>query len=199
MLKLGKDELAQRLKNGEKLQPLCSPDTYCIYNELHYGSPFRAISKCQNQPMDQLWNNKDWRVYEDPSTFWKPINGEKAWYVSTGGDVIKASEWYTQLDKNLIANGNVFKTEEDAVAYVRYLQAEQRLKEVVWGLNQGEAPEFVICVDNYTVCFDGGFITPTIWRSRKINPNWLWLKSIQLCEELIKAHKDDLLIYLKGV
>lgn len=199
ILTLNKKELIQRLMDGEKLQPADSECGYCIYDETKDESPFRYISETHNTQMVGIWNKTKWKIYKEPVKFWEPENKKEAWFVDIGGCAVRSSAWFTQLDKNIITIGNVFKTKEDAEKYINFKKAEHRLRKAVWELNEGPAPKFKHIGENFTICIDGDSLSIDAWYNLQINPDWLLFKTIELANKLAETHKNDLLIYLHGV
>lgn len=70
-------------------------------------------------------------VKKEKKGLWKPGMGEEYYWVDVSGDS-GLSYWADDIcDRNRYSIGNVFKTEEEARAYVQRLKAIQRVKEYI--------------------------------------------------------------------
>ena len=199
ILILNREELIQRLMNGEKLQPSGLEEAYCIYDKTQLGSPFRYVSNGCNKSMDAIWGNISWRLYKESNNFWIPKHREQAFYIESNGKVSSSIDWDSRVDDQVIEMGNVFKTHEDAKKYIKFKKAETRLREAIWKLNEGSAPVFKRDLKNYSVHINEDTIDINVWYYTQVNPDWLWFKTVALAEQLISSHEADLLIYLHGV
>jgi len=130
------------------------------------------------------------------STFWEPENGEKAWYITNNGDVYISTCWPTE-DSRIIPQGHVFKTRQEALDEVKYRKAKYALRKEIWRLNGGKECPFILRGNNYCVTIQNDTLFCDCWTTTKINNNWFYLESGNLCEQLIGTHSKELKIYLE--
>ena len=185
--------------NGEKLQPADYQHGYCVYDEIKNESPFRYIAEAYDIQMTSIWNKTEWKIYEEPVKILEPENGQEAWFVDAYGIILSSAGWKSSMDKMIIELGNAFKSKKDAEIYVKYRQAEHRLRKAVWELNEGSAPEFEYGAENCSICLAKNEPVAHTWVELQVNPDWFYFKSIELAKKLAETHKEDLLIYLHGV
>jgi len=133
---------------------------------------------------------------EESNKFWEPTNGEKAWYID---DVLlenpKAIEDFRWSQAEIVL-GKAYKTKELAGEALELQLATQRLKKAVWNLNGGEYG-WENSRQDWCASLSSNFLVEAEhWYTYKHYPSWFYLKSEELCKQLIKSHKDDLLTYL---
>lgn len=93
-------------------------------------------------------------VKKEKNGLWKPEMGEEYYWVDVSGDS-GLSYWADDIcDRNRYSIGNVYKTTEEARAYVQRLKAIQRVKEyiaekceVVEDLENADTPKWSVCYD----------------------------------------------------
>ena len=138
------------------------------------------------------WADYDYRVKETPK-FWKPKNGEEAWCISS----INGVECLTFVRHNSYGDiGMSFETQELAIKARDIMLAKQRLKEVIFELNDGVEYPFVSGSYNYCVGLASSKLTTNYWVYAKTYPNWMYLKDEESCSKLIETHPEDLLLVL---
>lgn len=134
---------------------------------------------------------------KEEAKFWKPKNGEKAYYVDSGGSVRNSYRWNSDSDTIIINQGNVFKTSVEAELESERGKAKYRLKKEIFRLNGGERG-FVLDKENYCVILsiNTNTLSYNSWKTYKIQPSWMYLDSYELAEQLIESHRDDLMLVL---
>ncbi len=134
------------------------------------------------------------------SDHWKPMNGEKFYYIDEDGDVFDSifgpSE--SPLDMDVYLLGNCFRTREDAQAVVDWLRARQRLiKSGARFINLTNADSNS---SYYRVVFDKTDdrlrIVGVTMYDTVVYEKMLVFSECSLAEQSIKEHKDDWLTYL---
>ena len=129
--------------------------------------------------------------YEERNKFWEPSNKDKAYYIEADGIIRDSVCW----NADEIALGTGFKTEEEAIKAKELRIVTQRLKKAIWELNGGIVP-YLFEETNFYVSLTREGIAAFSNKSFKPLPNWFYLESTYACEQLIKSHKADLLLYL---
>jgi len=136
------------------------------------------------------WNSYDYRVKE-ASTFWEPTDGKEAWYTTVNNNVRSGTRW----NKNEIRSGRVYQTEELANQALALQLATQRLKKAIWNLNEGKY-RWVHDRADWHIYVHSNELKTGIEYTIKSQPSWMYLKSGDLCEQLIASHREDLLLVL---
>jgi len=126
--------------------------------------------------------------------YWKPKNGEKAWYIEND-DICSSCQWISPTDETLVTLGNVFQTEEEAEKELELRLATQRLKEAIWEANGGEFIGFVPDVLNViiNVCDNG--LAVAHWAYTQANQNWMYIKDRETAEKVLEKNRKDFEIY----
>ena len=129
--------------------------------------------------------------------YWQPRTAENLYYVNYLGHVAEAN--YTenyQWDKTRY---RVFKTKEEAKRYTEYVKAEETLRRVIAEANEGWLPDWsnddslkYIILYRYDV---GRFATVSYSVSKPL-PNFMYIKSKELAEKLMKEYKAEFKTYL---
>ena len=165
-------------KNGVKIQTKCKTIGFWIDNE----TPSWNFTECEYRVKPS---------YE--------INGfltklEKYWFVY--GDYISSAEYGCVYDKSDYIN--VFETEEEARKYYKLEKAKLRVKCAIATANNGEVIDFTrtdtskyfICIDRYSsLAIDCTYTYKTL-------PYWLYIASESDAMNIIREHRDDLLLIL---
>lgn len=132
--------------------------------------------------------------------FWEPRERETAFYIEVYNDIIEKSiDWGMPSDQGLFKYGLVFKTSDEAQKAADIMKAKHRLKKAIFELNDGWVPDFT---DTTTakcyiyLCLLNKISITSRYALQHI-PSWFYLKSEMLCKELIKTHKEDLLLVLR--
>ena len=192
---LTKKELIQRLLNGERLTPKnCDTNCYCYYDET-YEYPFRYMSIfSENIPMNTFWNETEWEIYKEKPEWWEPKDGEKVYYVDINGDILTSKRWNCMDDENIIKQNNTFKTKEEAKKEMNLRIVKYRVKKRIWELNDGEFIRFKDNEENWSFDLNNEKIRIISWYGCKFYPNWQYLKTEKLAEQLVKEMYNELLL-----
>jgi hypothetical protein len=128
-------------------------------------------------------------------SLWLPKNKEDIYYYVDYRSIYAAAWDGGDVDKNRFALGNIFKTEEEAKAHSKYLQALYEVKKWIAENCEAFEPDWS----------DMNQIKYSIYSSNnRLNPDYSYdnkrlfilpyLKSEEECEALIKAQEDNLKI-----
>ena len=128
--------------------------------------------------------------------YWQPNETTTDyWHVSPTGTVL-CSSLNPKNDKS--PRYRVFKTAEEAEKYAEYIKAEETIRKAIAEANEGWVPNW----DTYELkCVIGaGFKTKYIkvltYIEDKLFPNFMYIKSKELAETLMKEYKEEFLTYL---
>lgn len=129
--------------------------------------------------------------------YWQPGLNERHWYVNRYGYVMVN----TTASKSYIGKGHhrVFQTQKQAQAYAEYVKAEEILKAEIARLNEGWWPDWNDTdTTKYVVAPDTEFgsLKRHLYHYTKFSPSFMYLKSGELTEQLIKTHSKELKTYL---
>lgn len=134
------------------------------------------------------------------SDYWKPMNGEKFYYIDEDGDVFDSvfGPGESPLDMDVYLLGNCFRTREDAQAVVDWLRARQRLiKSGARFINSRDADAdreyFIVYFD---VSGEKLTIEDILLNEHSVYQKSLYFDDRQLADKSIKEHRDDWLTYL---
>jgi len=192
---LTKKEIVQKLIDGKKLTPVTDNNCYCYYDDT-YNNPFRFVNPDLNinSDMEIAWAVTEWELYEEKPTWWEPKDDEKAYYIDDSGQICTGDVWNYEIDKGCVNQGNVFKTKEEAEREAKLREAKYKVKRRVWELNDGYFINFKLYDDNYSFHLYENRMKCSVSSSTKYYPNWQYLKSKELVEQLIKEMEKDLLL-----
>lgn len=128
--------------------------------------------------------------------YWQPRTAENLYYVNYLGHVTKAnySENY-QRDKTRY---RVFKTKEEANRYAEYVKAEETLRRVIAEANEGWIPDWSHFRNKCVVGIEQGtgYIKVLQYIHDKLFPSFMYIKSRELAEKLIKEYEVEFKTYL---
>ena len=127
--------------------------------------------------------------------YWKPKNGEKAWYVYAACELDCDTRWLGEFDKKMIKSGLVFKTKEEAKKELELILATQRLKEAIWVANGGEFIGFIPCARNYTINVYDNNLQVDFYSGTQITQNWMYIKDEETAEKVLEENRKDFEIY----
>ena len=149
------------------------------------------------QKIDKLEQELNWLKEQAKNCkpkYWKPKNGEKAWYIHDS--YVKSDvTWGTKVDKRLITRGDVFKTREEAEKELELRLATQRLKEAIWEANGGEFIGYNANALNYAIIVYEGSLRPMTWVIIKCFQNWMYIKDEETAEKVLEENRRDFEIY----
>ena len=126
--------------------------------------------------------------------YWKPKNGEKAWYIESG-NIGLSCQWVSPIDKTLITLGNVFQSKEEAEKELKLRLATQRLKETIWEANGGKFIRFTPYSTNIVIINDKGVLKAVNWTELQIAQNWMYIKDKETAEKVLEENRRDFEIY----
>ena len=195
-MKLTKKEIIERLIKGEKLYSLDHihiMNHYCYYDE-YKEVPFRLLDldTGTETPMVDMWNMSHWEVYG--KRYWEPKSDEMAFYIDSLGCINISNRWSENVDKQIIYQGNVFKTEEEALKESDLRRAKYRVKKRIWELNGGKTLEFQLDGTNWSFDLCEGVLETYTWSQNKLYPNWQYIISKEIGNILIDEMYDDLML-----
>ena len=134
------------------------------------------------------------------SGYWKPMDGEKFYYIDEDGDVLGGvfSPNASSLDMDTYSLGNCFRTREDAQAVVDWLRARHSLIEsgarFINSRDVGTDREcFIVYFD---VSGEKLTIEDVLLNEHSVYQKRLYFGDKQLAQKSIEEHKDDWLTYL---
>ena len=126
--------------------------------------------------------------------YWKPKNGEKAWYIEND-DICSSCQWISPTDKTLVTLGNVFQTKEEAKKELELILATQRLKEAIWEANGGEFIGFNPNIIDLVVSVNNNILQVDYCIDIQSNQNWMYIKDKETAEKVLKENHRDFEIY----
>ena len=131
------------------------------------------------------------------TNYWQPSKGDKYYYVNMLG-YVESCNCFKDSKQDEIRH-RVFKTREEAEKYAEYIKAEETLRRVIAEANEGWLPnwnssdeyKFEVQLINrdarlYVDCFS----------SLKRHPNFMYIKSKELAEKLMKEYEAEFTTYL---
>ena len=128
--------------------------------------------------------------------YWQPRTAENLYYVNYLGHLAEAN--YTENYQGDKTRYRVFKTREEAEKYAEYVKAEETLRRVIAEANEGWLPDW----SNYKVKYVIGFafkpkyIKVLTYVDDKLFPNFMYIKSNELAEKLMKEYQGEFKTYL---
>ena len=126
--------------------------------------------------------------------YWQPKEGGIMYFVSHLGNVI--TSYYKnnyQVEEKIY---RVFKTKEEAERYAEYVKAEETLKRVIAEANEGWLPNWSDNVNNYNIILYKNNLKCFYYSGSKTVPNFMYIKSEDLCNKLIKEYEKEFKTYL---
>jgi len=144
--------------------------------------------------LEQELNNLKQQAKSCSTKYWKPKDGEKAWYIESG-NICSSCQWISSTDKTLITLGDVFQSEEAAEKELKLRLATQRLKEAIWEANGGKFINFSYNVKNTTINRYYNTLQISNWTEIQTNQNWMYIKDQKVAERVLKENHKDFEIY----
>ena len=140
--------------------------------------------------MEALLNQPEVGAY-----YWQPKEDDALHYVNYLGSI--STSWYTRFyqgDKIY----RVFKTKEEAQKYAEYVKAEETLRRVIAEVNAGWLPDWGASETKYVIGFrfKSKQIKVLAYMEDKLFPNFMYIKSIELVEKLMKEYEAEFKTYL---
>jgi len=144
--------------------------------------------------LEQELNELKQQVKNSKPKYWKPKNGEEAWYLY-GNKVRLDFDWDNESDKELINIGDVFQTKEEAEKELELRLATQRLKEAIWEANGGEFVGFDHSYMNHTINVYRNTLLVDSYNNTQIAQNWMYIKDMKTAEKVLEENRRDFEIY----
>ena len=126
--------------------------------------------------------------------YWKPAIGEEIYFIGTEG-LIKIRHFSdSQFERDMLKQGNIFKTREEAEKISNIRACEERLREAVWYANGGKFVEFKLNNDNLAIDLYNGELEVSHGNTIKAFPDWQYFISEEAAQECREEHHDDWLM-----
>ena len=120
---------------------------------------------------------------------WFPEDGTKAWFISALRCVAVSTCWSATTESDLHKHklGHIFKTKEEAVHKLAVIDAEYTVRKRIHELNDGWVPDWDKDkeIRKYYVYLNRGTLDLECSLYSKFKPNWMYLKSDELANQLI--------------
>ena len=155
--------------------------------------------------LNQKISNMEAELAEMKALLNKPVQAINYWQPNeTTPDYWHVSPTRTVLCSSLSPKNDkspryrVFKSAEEAEKYAEYIKAEETLRKAIAEANEGWVPNW----DTYELkCvivagFKTKYIKVLTFIEDKLFPNFMYIKSKELAESLMKEYKDEFLTYL---
>ena len=130
--------------------------------------------------------------------YWQPRTAENLYYMNYLGHVAEAN--YTENYQGDKTRYRVFKTKEEAKRYAEYVKAEETLRRVIAEGNEGWLPnwakndEYKYVIILYRCDLDR--LSIDSFSVSKLISNFMYIKSKELAEKLMKEYKAEFKTYL---
>ena len=128
--------------------------------------------------------------------YWQPRTAENLYYVNYLGHLAEAN--YTENYQGDKTRYRVFKTKEEAKRYAEYVKAEETLRRIIAEVNEGYVPNWTYDRYKYVVGIEQrtGYIKVLQYTHDKLFPSFMYIKSKELAEKLIKEYGVEFKTYL---
>ena len=129
--------------------------------------------------------------------YWQPRTAENLYYVNYLGHVAEAN--YTENYQGDKTRYRVFKTKEEAKRYAEYVKAEETLRRVIAEANAGWIPDWSNDDSiKYKILYrcDLARLATDSCSVSKVLPNFMYIKSKELAEKLMKEYEAEFKTYL---
>ena len=131
--------------------------------------------------------------------YWQPKENERFFYINSSGRTQECIYCIDTVHKedNVDTRYRVFKTKKEAEKYVEYVKAEETLRRVIAEGNAGWLPDWTNNDEhNYVVVLYMDDLKVFTYESTKYLPNFMYIKSIELAEKLMKEYEAEFITYL---
>ena len=127
--------------------------------------------------------------------YWQPEECERYYYVDFLCIVHKSSYDSTYYKDKL--RYRVFKTQKEAEKYAEYVKAEETLRRVIAEANAGWLPDWTNNDEHrYVVVLHKDELQAFIYGATKYLPNFMYIKSKELANNLMKEYGGEFITYL---
>ena len=128
-------------------------------------------------------------------SYWQPKEGNMYYDVTNLG--IVGSSCYAQKYHKDKVRYRVFKTRKEAEKYAEYVKAEETLRRVIAEANAGWLPDWTNNAKPiYVVVLHKDELQVFIYGATKHLPNFMYIKSKELAEKLMKEYQGEFKTYL---
>ena len=127
--------------------------------------------------------------------YWQPKETNRYYYVNYLGSVGSAS--YAQNYHKDKLRYRVFKTQKEAEKYAEHVKAEETLRRVIAEANAGWLPAWTNRDEHkYVVVLYMDDLNVLKYEALKYLPNFMYIKSEELTEKLMKEYEAEFITYL---
>ena len=126
--------------------------------------------------------------------YWQPKEEDFMYFVNHLGNV--SNLYYNKRCQVDEIRYRVFKTKKEAERYTEYIKAEETLKRVIAEANEGWLPNWSDSVNNYNIILYKNNLECFYYSGSKTVPNFMYIKSEDLCNKLIKEYEKEFKTYL---
>ena len=119
-------------------------------------------------------------------------NNDFYFHVGLDGSI----DWNRYFSTGGSTRYKVFKTREEAEKYAEYIKAEETLRRVIAEGNEGWLPDWDGWEAKYGITLDKGSLRESYFEKAKYFPNFMYIKSRELAEKLMKEYKAEFKTYL---
>lgn len=125
--------------------------------------------------------------------YWQPHKLDRYFYIHPTNQVHTALNHFEEDIKY-----RVFKTREEAEKYAEYVKAEETLRGVIAEANEGWLPDWGGWEAKYVIGLVGKYkyIKVLTYCDDKVFPNFMYIKSKELAEKLMKEYEAEFKTYL---
>ena len=125
--------------------------------------------------------------------YWQPNKLDRYFYIHPTNQVHTALNHYDDDIKY-----RVFKTQKEAEKYAEYVKAEETLRRVIVEANEWWLPDWYGKEAKYVIgfAFKPKYIKVLTYVEDKLFPNFMYIKSKELAEKLMKEYEEEFVTYL---
>ena len=125
--------------------------------------------------------------------YWQPDRFEEYFYILPDNNVCLNSSF-----DHIGMRYRVFKTRKEAEKYAEYVKAEETLRRVIAEANEGWLPDWNTYGAKYVIgfVFKPKYIKVLTYVEDKLFPNFMYIKSKELAEKLMKEYEAEFKTYL---
>lgn len=129
---------------------------------------------------------------EPTINYWQPSKNDRYFYIHPTNQVHTATNHYEEDTKY-----RVFQTEAEAQKYADYIKAEETLRKAIAEANEGWLPDWNSFNESkFIVALTYGIIYIRDFRTEKYLLNFMYIKSRELAQQLIKDYEQEFITYL---
>lgn len=124
--------------------------------------------------------------------YWQPNKLDRYFYIHPTNQVHTALNHYAEDTKY-----RVFKTQKEAEKYAEYVKAEETLRRAIAEANEGWLPDWTNNDEHkYVVVLYMDDLKVFIYEATKYLPNFMYIKSKELANNLMKEYGGEFITYL---